>query len=658
MGNKIQGKWPLYITWVIVFMAVVLITLSYELESTSFYGIAETKELVVNSENSVEIKRINVVEGQSISKGRMLVELSSPELMLKINQISHQLEQLKAQKGVNKAEVLSRIDQLKAEKIAKRSEINNQIRQLENRQNINKSLTVGLKSINGDDIAAVSNANNPVKLEIDSLKQELTLSIRPIDIQLDLLEKALSVSEDPVEIQVERLEKELDLLGNENDKLNIYSQISGIIGSVNFKTGEKAAPFVPILTLHTRNPSLIKGYIYENVYTRVSMGNLVEVTSLTDTMSRTTGSVVGVGARIVEYPVRLRKHPEFQVWGREVIIRIQEDNPFILGEKVLISAYGQEKRFFQKLKNLFFPDEAYAKNAKIEHVDLPIVPLKTTPIEASAVLYLDDIERYLVLSDETPDNKPLLFLMDRFGSITKEATISGLKKINDMESIAVSDNGTIYIASSLSVNKEGKLNLSRKLLVTVERKKDRFKLVKKMNIHALLINNAEKHMESDWARFIMSGYRDMAINIEGMFYRSGALYLGFKSPLKAGRSVILKIDRIDELFDDIQMDQDQVSIWKSFRLKEGEGFTERISGLFYNDGILYITGTLNSKGESKKSGSLWKYEELTGKVTCIEKFKELKPEGIAAGPKNDNLLICFDQGNTNLSRILFIKVKQ
>jgi len=86
-----------------------VITLFFKIENTNFYGIAETREIEVNLENPVEIERIHVVEGQSIEKGQLLVDLNNPELMLKINQVSHQLAQIKAQKGFNHEELKSKI---------------------------------------------------------------------------------------------------------------------------------------------------------------------------------------------------------------------------------------------------------------------------------------------------------------------------------------------------------------------------------------------------------------------------------------------------------------------------------------------------------------------------------------------------------------------
>ncbi|MCP4107259.1 MAG: hypothetical protein GY749_17240 [Desulfobacteraceae bacterium] len=662
MGNRTGSAWPLYTVWIIVFVTVAAITLTLERESTSFHGIAETREIVINSESMVEIKRINVVEGQSVTMGQLLVELVSPELNLRINHISHQLDQLKAQKGVNKAEIRSRIKQLKAEKVSRTSEISNQIRQFENQYNINKELTSGLKSISSIGNPAKSGASNPITLKIESLRQELALSLRPVNIQIDLLQKSLDSSESPIKIQVEQLEKELAMLKQEDGKLNIYAQLSGFIGSVNFKPGEKAAPFAPILTLHSKNPSFVKGYIHENVYTHMTVGKNVHIKSQADSKNAADGTVVGVGARIVEYPVRLRKNPDLQIWGREVVIRIPETNRFILGEKVMINASGQKATFVSRLKSLFLPRELLAEDSPVSepsektelasYTALPVVPLETSGIEASALLWLDDIEQYLVLSDDTPGNRPLLFLMDKYGRIIKETSVKGLKKINDMESVAMGQDGTIYIASSSSLNKNGKLGKFRRLLVSLKREKDKFSLVKKIDLYGLLEKTAHSS-KAEWAGFILDAIKDRSLDIEGMFCRAGSLYLGFKSPFRAGNSVILKIDGIDNVFDRKKLGAEQVSVWKTLFMKPGDALPqESISDLYCHNGVLYITGT----SSANKSGNLWKLDETTGKLARIAAFDGLRPEGISAGKENGTLMISFDQGNDGASQIAVVRV--
>jgi hypothetical protein len=88
----------------------------------------------------------------------------------------------------------------------------------------------------------------------------------------------------------------------------------------------------------------VKGYIHENAYSRISLKDKVRVVSVANTSAATVGEVVGVGARIVEYPARLRKRPDIQMWGREVQILIPPKNRFLLGEKLFITPLALDNR--------------------------------------------------------------------------------------------------------------------------------------------------------------------------------------------------------------------------------------------------------------------------------------------------------------------------
>ncbi|SDU46176.1 Multidrug resistance efflux pump [Desulfobacula phenolica] len=664
MRRQNKGNVVLYGVWFIILTATIAITRFYSVESSNFYGIAETREIVVNFEGAVEIKKIDVTEGQSVEQGMLMVELSSPDLMLKINHISHQLDQLKAQKGVDKSEIQSRLRQLKAQKAAKENELKNQIAQLENQYKINKSLLSGLKSIPGGSGYGNDEGRSPMEMKIRSLKEELRLCINPLAIQIELFQKTLANSKDPVKIQVERLEKELSLLRDENSKLKIYAQISGIIGSVNFKPGAKVSPFAPILTLHTRTPSFIKGYIYENAYADISMGEKITVASLAIANRNITGVVVGIGARIVAYPERLRKHPDLQMWGREVVIQIPANNHFILGEKVLITSSLKKARFTDQLKRLFTPSQSIAdvlqtcKNFLFQEKILPIIPLETEGIEASALLYLEDIDRYMVLSDDTLGNAPLVMLMDSNGRITRETPIAGLDRIDDMESVAEGEQGILYISSSLGTGRKGKIKAARKHLISVQRQENHFSLLGMVDLYSLFMTHAETAAGKPWADFILGGILKKTLDMEGMMYREGTLFLGFKAPLMNQKSVVLKINEIDQVIKTKKLKPGQISIWQTVRLQRGEDqLQEGISDLLYFEGALYLTGTPLIKKEGSRSGSLWKLEESAGTPICLTHFNDLQPEGVAVGKEKNTLIICFDQGRKIKSKICVVKVK-
>lgn len=325
--------------WFFVLAILFIISLNLNGESTDFYGICETKEIIINSDYPVEVKKIHIIEGQTIAKNDTLIELHRPDLLLKISETSHLLDELKAQKNAKASLSRSQIRQLKAQQKTRINEIRAQIRQLEAQYELNKTLTAELKSFSHQSSKQDQSDNqNPLKIKIANLKKELAFVLNPSKIKINMLENELTTNGNQVNIHILRLENELRMLLEEKTKLVIFSQIDGIIGSVNFKEGEKVSPFTAIVTLHNRSPSYIKGYIHENVYNKVTFGQQVRINSLTDKGNNTSGQIVGVGSRIVDYPIRLRTRQEIPIWGREVIIKIAENNHFLLGEKVLIKS--------------------------------------------------------------------------------------------------------------------------------------------------------------------------------------------------------------------------------------------------------------------------------------------------------------------------------
>lgn len=372
-----EGPRLLFLVWVSALLVIVVMSFNGKENAPDFQGIADSREVVVNSENAVEIKQFYVLPGQVVLSGDPLVELNRPELTLKINEISHQLEEVKNRHAMNVEEIKAKIRQLKAEEASKTSEIEYKIRQLTSRHDLNQELTTELRSLRQpENLPGNSPVHSPIALEIESLKKESELLRNRIKTEVFWFQEELASPENAFSIRAQSLEKELNLLRREQENLLIYSQINGVIGSVHFRAGEKASPFAPILTLYTKSPSYVRGYIHENLYNQVAVGEKVIVSSLTGKDTVTSGEVIGVGSRIVAYPERLRKRPEIQVWGREVQVRIPEENTFLLGEKVMIQNAGSKERsYWAKMKALWETGISDAADLQI-HPTLNIITPK------------------------------------------------------------------------------------------------------------------------------------------------------------------------------------------------------------------------------------------------------------------------------------------
>lgn len=326
-----------YVVIVIVFCILAGITYSIRDEQSTFWGIADTKEIVINSESSVDIDEIKVVPGQSILRGEILVVLRDQKLEMKISDITYQLDELTSQQAARANLSKTEILQLSTEQKAHVNTLKAQIQELQSQYAINHKLVAELKSIkveNPDE--KKGNENSPYFIKLQQLKAELAVALDSSRIMMNRLHSEQAYSTDPLSEKIKGLKSELQLLTEQKERLIKIAPIDGVIGTVDFKEGEKASPFAPIITIHEGSPSLIKGYIPENALSLAEIGQPVTITSFSGKLAAVKGTIVGVGSRIVEYPERMRMVPDVKMWGREVTVRIPEHNRLLLGEKVKI----------------------------------------------------------------------------------------------------------------------------------------------------------------------------------------------------------------------------------------------------------------------------------------------------------------------------------
>ncbi|MDG5815797.1 efflux RND transporter periplasmic adaptor subunit [Chitinispirillales bacterium ANBcel5] len=326
----------LYLLFIAGVILLFIISVSLNREVVFFYGVADSREIVVNREKPVEIGAIHVVPGQSVMVGEIMVELHRTDLEMRIKEIGYRLKELKAQREADSSYALSQVRQLRAQRAARVNSINSEIQELMATYTFNTELTSELKSIRP--VLAENPRNTGImQLRIDNLNKALNLVNNEYNLRIAHYN---GLSQEPIFMQIRSLEEEIKYLEKEREKLLITAPIEGIVGEVNFISGEKVAPFSPVMTLHTKAPSYVSGFIYENNHNEIKVGDSVDVKSIADKRNIIKGEVVGVGSRIVEFPERLRRRPDVKLWGREVQIRIPDSNHLLLGEKVFISSSG------------------------------------------------------------------------------------------------------------------------------------------------------------------------------------------------------------------------------------------------------------------------------------------------------------------------------
>ncbi len=635
------GNTKLFLFWFVALVAVVAMTLTYQGETNRFFGIAESRSQLVSFQHPVELKKLHVVPGQDVEKGDLVAELMRPDLLTQIAMIEHQIEEFSAERSASNENLKSELESLKAQEAAAVVEIDYEIRELESQHELNRKLLseeLYLKS--------KGNSESPLSLKIAGLKEKREHVLRSIKVKADNLRDQLEWR-NPVEAKIEKLRAERDALNEKKSGLFVHALFAGTVGAVYFREGEEVAPFKPVITLHGRTPSHIAGYIHEDVLNNVTVGQQVWVTPVSGRYEPVAGFVKSVGSRIIEYPDRLKRHQAISAWGREVRVSIGQNSTLLLGEKVMVS----EQRDTSSWSAFANPFSSFQSQ---EVVDLLYSDEKrlAQAVEASGALYLNDIDRFLVVGDEGKAVQPIVHLVTPDGKIEQDLSISEATAIDDMESITA-DADFVYIASSQSYSKKGKLKPHRKKLFRLIRTETTLTLDAEVLLNDLLAEAAQQAGDTVWAIFIRAAIADKSMDIETMFVpRDNELILGFKAPLgETGSTMFLRIRELGKMFSSQQLAPENIAVWRNL------SFTDAVTteparvtdGLYLNGSFYFLT---YSKQGPISNSTLWRFDPRNDDLIGLKSFPRDKAEGLAYDSVRERFMIVFDGGGKANSRFI------
>lgn len=281
--------------------------------------------------------------------------------------------------------------------------------------------------------------------------------------------------------------------------------------------------------------------------------------------------------------------------------------------------------------------------------------IASTPVEASGITYVDNMNSFLIVSDDTEKKRPDLFVMDTTGRITSRHTINGIDEINDMESVFYAGPDILYTLASQSYNKNDEQPLSRTLWVRFQRKGMAFEQKGSISLATNLLDAASLSGSENWAQFVLKSSRDHSIDIEGMAIYKDTLLLGFKNPKLDNRAVILAVANFNAVFSAGKIFSKQVSVWRTLPLYDKtNGAFCGISDLAVHGDQLYgvSTGVVSKNGIEDDVGLFWKYSPSTDSLVIIQNFRGLKPEGVTVYGDPLHYCIVFDNGTKSPSQFL------
>lgn len=331
---RIKGISGFYFFIAFLFFGMLYINSRYfRGNSSSHVGITFSKNYNITSERSGIIKEINVVPGEEVKAGDLLVKMENRTLEIDISKLSNRIRALKNEKKEKASLLQSRIEYLKAESGIRIEELESEIKQISSELQLNKELTEQFR--NKDNKSSTVEKNNPQSIRISSLKQAKDLNIEATNIKIKDLTQSHETEIMVLENEIKLLEQELEMLIYQQEQLIKYATFTGVVENVLVRVGEEVGAFSPIISINPKHPTSVVGYLSGRKPKDMSVGSKVKVRSYNNKDASVVGEVIGFGS-ITELPVILQKSTAVRAFGTEVFIKIPEENSFFTGEKVLL----------------------------------------------------------------------------------------------------------------------------------------------------------------------------------------------------------------------------------------------------------------------------------------------------------------------------------
>lgn len=490
-----------------------------------------------------------------------------------------------------------------------------------------------------------------VNLKLLEIQTELETLVSEQNVRETLLASLNSngrmMDESPIRQNIQGLRNQEEELKRQKALSVRYAEEDGVVATVAFRPREHVPPFMPIVTLTPSRPDLVYGFVHEKRASDYKIGDVVEVEPISDSSRKSSGRVVSLGSRIAPFPDRFQAIPTRPTtFGREVIIRLADSNQILIGEKVRVSGavseWSHELGFLAAAdaSSTFSPSEV---KSQVIAGDLDI--------EAGGVVY-DAPENSLILaSDDARKSQSPFWKLDLDQSETlKNLNMTGLKKIEDVESLARDEEGRYYAVSSLSKDKD-KVVPERNLIIRFTIENDQVIVDRNLDLRTPLIQS----LKSQPLLRSIEGSLD-ELEVESFTTYGLDAYLALKNPrMPDGSSVIVKIKNLKTQIESGDINSLSTDIYSIVRL-ENQKCKEpgRVTDLLKTQSTLLV---LSNCRKSEKAGQVWELSDhlSTPDPSLLFALHNGRVEGLGFAEDSSSFFVTSDNGKKKGSDILKVE---
>ncbi|MCC6554512.1 MAG: biotin/lipoyl-binding protein [Polyangiaceae bacterium] len=531
-----------------------------------------------------------------------------------------------------------------------------------------------------DDLTRLDLQHASVKAIADQKPRTIGLLESQIAAAKQRHKEAVTPAASPAELDADLLlaRRTIDLLEQRRAGYVLRATHAGRVAGIDKQPGEVAAAGEPILRLVSAQNRVIV-CVPERAALGLREGDGARLWVQGQGGSPLAGKALALGPLVTELPIRCRAAPSIPAWGREVTVALDHPVDLVPGQAfdvVFDSSSGAPSAApAGESIAAAAPPPAPPAPAGPGIMIVPPALLQRTRFEPSGLLARPSERRYLIASDDTgrdgDEHEPWLFAMTPGGAVDPQPVpLTGVDKIDDVEALAAGDAGEIYLLSSQSYSRKGKRKPARTALLRLRPDGSGFRADGEVHL-AELIDAAGAPIAT--ALGLQEGTRPL--DIEGLAFRGGALFVGLKAPLDdKDNAMIWRIATPRALFDGARARSDPkrledagLSLWARVRVDVeigGQPVPGGISDLcFFPGGDLAIASTPSTA--DGEAGALWRVDHgpIEGAAPpnpppsearslaprLVRRFPGLKPEGLAPSLTPGKLMVVFDAGSATPS---------
>jgi multidrug resistance efflux pump len=254
---------------------------------------------------------------------------------LDVDRKRNQLNRLQIEKKMVEQKFSEKRKLLALEKEAKIQKLNAEKQQLLIIVDNNQKLTNQFGNLTGYSDTIRTFGRSYYEIDLEAIDKEIDFILKQYQQTRNLEAQLYGEELKTIQIQEKEIEQELQVLKEEEQELVKKANFAGTIGSINAQEGELLSPYSTILSVYDLNPTVIKAIMNEGYKYQAEVGQVVNIES-TNRSYQIEGKIFEIGARIIEYPDRLKTNQNIPMWGQELFIKIPQENKFLNGERVFV----------------------------------------------------------------------------------------------------------------------------------------------------------------------------------------------------------------------------------------------------------------------------------------------------------------------------------